>query len=84
MKAKFSRLVPFYILAEDEADDSIGFDAYPVDVEPRTVAVCQALRKVAKEMNELFDNMPAPEEAAQQEALHFEEMITQVLFDAFD
>ena len=79
MKAKFSRLVPFYLMAPEEATDSVGFDAYDVDVEPRTLAVAQALRQMAGEMNSLFDNMPAPEEAAQQEAAHFEELVTEVL-----
>jgi hypothetical protein len=79
MKAKFSRLVPFYLVSVEDANDSIGFDAYPVEVEPRTLATAIALRKIKTDMDAMFDTMPAPEEGAQQEAVFFEELITEVL-----
>lgn len=83
VNALFSRLVPFYLLPTDEADDSLGFDAYPVEVDARTLAIAVALRSAAGEMNDFFDTQPAPEEAAQQSAAHFEELLTEII-DAFN
>lgn len=80
MKAYFSRLVPFYLIAPEDADDSIGFDAYPVDVDPRTVAVCQALRRLERQMDNVFDRMPAPEEKTQEEALIFEGLLEEIIY----
>jgi len=79
MKAKFSRRVPFFIMSDEEATDSEGFDAYPIEVDSRTVYIAQALRDVAGKMNAKFDNMPAPEEGAQEEAEYFEDLIKGVI-----
>lgn len=73
MKAYISRKVPFYLLAADEVNDSIGFDAYPVDVSANALAYAQRARKITKVMEEAFANNSAPEEAAQQEADLFED-----------
>ena len=82
IKAFFSRLVPFYLVPVDDADDSVGFDAYPVEVDERTLATAVALRRISERMTEKFDNMPAPEEAAQEEADLFEELIAEA-YDVF-
>jgi hypothetical protein len=68
MRAMFSRLTPFYLMSEDEAQDSDGFDAYPVEIDSEIVTLCENLRDIKRLMDEKFDEMPAPEELTQEEA----------------
>ena len=68
MKAFFSRNVPFFLMSPEENTDSDSFDAYPVEVPQDAVDMSQTLRRAALFMNNTFDNNPAPEECAQEEA----------------
>lgn len=73
--AYFSRLVPFYLLSKEDVADSDGFDAYPVEVDPVALANIRSVRRLVNTMETLFDNNPAPEEVAQQEA---DELVSEV------
>lgn len=68
VKAYFSRKVPFYLLAEEELTDSLGFDAIKVEVPLYSVKFSQKMRSIVKEMQQVIENNPAPEECAQEEA----------------
>ena len=70
-KAFFSRRVPFGLLPAEENNDSISFDAYPVEADPATVRLASELRSVLANADDMYANMPAPEEAAQSEADYF-------------
>lgn len=67
VSAKFSRIVPFYLLPDGDLD-SDGFDAYPVEVDQGVLDLAVELRELERRMQELFDEMPAPEEKTQDEA----------------
>ena len=71
VRAYFSRLVPFYLLATDEISDVEGFDAYPVEVDPVVLANVRSVRRLVETMENLFDRNPAPEEVAQTEVDEF-------------
>lgn len=75
MKAMFSRLTPFYLMSVNEAHDSEGFDAYPVDVPPEALLRAQHMRTIVREMQHMFENSPAPEEAVEAEAARFVELL---------
>jgi hypothetical protein len=75
MKAFFSRKVPFYVLAADEVTDSIGFDAYPIEVNEATLSYAQQARAVVLDMEQLFKDNPTAEECAQEEADTFAQLI---------
>ena len=68
IKAFFSRRIPFGLVPAEENFDTVGFDSYPVDTDERTLRLAAELRALAQVMQEMYDNMPAPEEAAQTEA----------------
>jgi len=68
MKAFFSRVVPFYFIEGKEMSDDQGFDAYPVEVEPKVLANARSARRLVAKMESLFLENSAPEEAAQAEA----------------
>jgi len=70
-KAFFSRKIPFGVLSVEESNDHISFDAYPVEVDTRVLRLASELRGVLENAQAMFDNMPAPEEAAQTEADYF-------------
>jgi len=78
MKAYFSRLTPFYLLSEEEAGDSAGFDSYPVEVTPDLLTLCENLRSVTVDMTAKFDDMPAPEERTQEEADYLSDLLKAV------
>lgn len=71
VKALWNRRVPFFLGTAEEFGDSDGFDAYPVEVEETTLKNVRDLRALLANMENMFDNMPAPEEAAQEEADNF-------------
>jgi len=68
VQAYFSRLTPFYLIPANAMTDHEGFDAYPVFVSQDALDKAVALRAMSKQMTELFDDMPAPEERTQDEA----------------
>jgi hypothetical protein len=78
MKALFSRRVPFYLIPMDQAQDSDGFDAYPVEVPQFALDMAVQLRVMASEMDAVFMDMPAPEECTQEEADAFVTMLREL------
>lgn len=77
VKAYYSRLVPYGLLSE--IDDSIGFDAHPVEAPAEAVLFCESLRKIKEEMEKVHDNNPAYEESAQLEADILAEKLSSLL-----
>ena len=67
VKAFFSRKVPLYLLPADTHPDQL-FDAYPVEVPEEALKFIVATRSIITDMEEAFDENPAPEDAAQFEA----------------
>ena len=73
--ALFSRVVPFYLIPAGQASDHEQFDAYPVTVSPTMVLKAVMLREMKTKMEDLFMEMPAPEENTQAEADAFVELL---------
>lgn len=71
VKAYFSRLEPFYLMAPNEISDSSGFDAAPVEVNAEVLEKVRKLRSLIVQMEELFVSHPTYEECAQEEADDF-------------
>lgn len=71
MKAYFSRRVPFYLLGAEDLTDSEAFDAYPVEVDPDTLANVRSIRRLVQQMEAMFEDGAAPEDSAEAEAAVF-------------
>lgn len=77
--AYFSRIVPFYFIAPEDLGDSQGFDAYPVEVNEDILTFATRARALVAAMENKFETSPAPEEAAQEEALFATDLIEQLI-----
>lgn len=73
-KAYFSRKIPFYLLPM-EAHSDLTFDAFVVEVPESTLKFAMDMRAITAEMEAAFDENPAYEEAAQDEANFFAQLI---------
>lgn len=76
--ALFSRVVPFYLIPSGQASDHEQFDAYPVTVSPTMLLKAVKLREMKNKMDDLFMDMPAPEENTQAEADTFIELLKEL------
>lgn len=69
MKAYFNRNTPFYLLGKQDITDTLGFDAYEVEVPETVLANVRAIRRLVTEMEKMFvEESGAPEDCAQVEA----------------
>lgn len=76
--AYFSRLTPFYLISSGKITDHEQFDAYPVVVEPAVLLKATKLREIKQKMDDLFLEMPAPEERTQDEANAFVALLEEI------
>jgi len=68
VRAYFNRRTPFYLLSPAEATDSLGFDAYPVEVDEVTLANVRSVRRLVELMEAHIEQSGAPEDSAQADA----------------
>jgi len=78
VKAYFSRREPFYLLSANAINDSQGFDAYPVEVDPVALANITSVRNLIMKMEKGFMEGGAPEETAQAECDMFVEEVRKI------
>ena len=76
--AYFSRITPFYLIPSGTITDHEQFDAYPVVVEPAVLLKAVKLREIKLKMEEVFLDMPAPEEKTQEEADAFVALLKEI------
>lgn len=78
VKAFFNRRHPLYYILPEEMSDSLGFDAYPVEVDPVVLRNIAAMRTLLLVMKDLIDNSGAPEDSAQSESDFFADEVRKI------
>ena len=78
-KAFFSRRLPFGLIPVEDNSDYVSFDSYPVEADPYVVRLAAELRSIIENAQAMYDNMPAPEEAAQSEADYFSAQLSSIV-----